>query len=419
MKVLRVFHVALIVFFNVCGGPWGVEEVVAPLGPFVGILSLVLFPLLYCIPIIQMTCKMSSRFPMNGGYSIWVQKAFGDFWGFQESFWSYASGVTDNALYPGFVYQLAEPFVGVQPPLVRYLIKVCIAWIFALPTLYHVNGFTKFMGYCVVIVLIPFIVFVVLACFQEHEPLRLVQTAEVTPEAVRDLTMVLYWNYAGFDCASTFSNEIVDIENTMRKGLYWALLSSILTYLIPVVMGVVVTSDWSVWGSDPGDCSWSCIVTQIGGPYLGYAILLSSTVGALGLYMAELFEDAWQLCGMSEAGLIPQTFSKRHARYGTPIHASMFSILLITILVYFDFTENLVLNNFFNAAGTILEFASYMYFYKFQWSMVLPVLITLYVLYISMVPLTALGLLMGLILYWRVGRVRPLDSQGTYISVNL
>ena len=54
---------------------------------------------------------------------------------------------------------------------------------------------------------------------------------------------------------------------------------------------------------------------------------------------------AWQLCGMSEAGLIPQTFSKRHARYGTPIHASMFSILLITILVYFDFTENLVLNN--------------------------------------------------------------------------
>ena len=32
---------------------------------------------------------------------------------------------------------------------------------------------------------------------------------------------------------------------------------------------------------------------------------------------------AWQLCGMSEAGLIPQTFSKRHARYGTPIHASM------------------------------------------------------------------------------------------------
>ena len=34
MKSLHVFHVALITFFNVCGGPWGVEEVVAPLGPF-------------------------------------------------------------------------------------------------------------------------------------------------------------------------------------------------------------------------------------------------------------------------------------------------------------------------------------------------------------------------------------------------
>ena len=48
MKQLRVFDVALITYFNVCGGPWGVEQVVAPLGPFVGIISLVVFPILYC-----------------------------------------------------------------------------------------------------------------------------------------------------------------------------------------------------------------------------------------------------------------------------------------------------------------------------------------------------------------------------------
>lgn len=406
MKSLHVFHVALITFFNVCGGPWGVEEVVAPLGPSIGILSLVLFPIIFSIPIINMTCTMSTRFPMNGGYSIWVQKAFGDFWGFQESFWHYASGVTDNALYPGFVYQLAEPFIGVQPPVQRYFIKLIIALLFALPTLFHVNGFTKVMKYCVVIVMIPFFVFVVMSCFQDYEPARLMQTASVTPNAVRDLMMVLYWNYGGFDCASAFSNEIADIENTMRKGLYIALVSSILTYLVPVAMGVMVTTDWSVWGSDPGDCAWSCVVTQIGGPYLGYAILLSSTVGALGLYMAELFEDAWQLCGMSEAGLIPKTFSKRHALYGTPIHASMFSILLISILVYFDFTDNLVMNNFFNAAGTVLEIAAYMHFYGFKLSMVFPVLITLYVLYTAMVPLTGLGVLVGVGLYWRFGVIK-------------
>lgn len=398
MKSLHVYHVALITYFNVCGGPWGVEEVVAPFGPFVGILSLVLFPFFYCIPIVHMTCTMSSRFPLNGGYSIWVQKAFGDFWGFQESYWSYTSGVIDNALYPGFVYQLAEPFIGVQAPLQRYIIKVLIAWLFALPTLYHVDGFTMLMKYAAIIVLLPFLLFVVLSCLSDPDMSHLAATSISTPTALQDLVMVLYWNYAGYDCASVFSNEIVDIDNTMFRGLYVALVSSVLTYVIPVSVGVMVSNDWSSWGSDPGDCSWSCVVSEVGGPYLGYAILFSSSVGALGLYMAELFEDAWQLCGMSEAGLVPRIFAKRHAVYGTPIHASMFSILLVTILVYFDFSDNLVINNFFCAAGILLEIAAYTYFNGIHIMMLIPTIVTFYVLYTGMLPMTWFGLLVGVVL---------------------
>lgn len=396
---LGVLQVALITYFNVCGGPWGVEEVVAPLGPFIGILSLIIWPIIYCIPLIRVTSNLSTKFPLNGGYSIWVQRAFGDFWGFQESFWSYTSGVTDNALYPGFVYQLSEQFIGVQPPLSRYFIKLVIAWLFSLPTLYHVSGFTKLMWYSAALVLIPFVVFCVAACFQDTEPERLTQIAPITSNGIQDLVMVLYWNYAGFDSASAFSNEINDIGTTMYKGLTWALLATILTYILPVIMGTLVTTNWSVWGSDPGDCSWSCVVTQIGGPYLGYSIVFSSTVGALGLYMAELFEDAWQLCGMAEAQLIPKHFSKRHSKYGSPINSALFSIFLISILVYFDFSDNLLLNNFFGAASTLLEFAAYIHFNGFKFWLIIPILASFYILYTGFSYMSMFGILVGFVIY--------------------
>jgi hypothetical protein len=46
----------------------------------------------------------ASSFPDNGGYSLWVQAAFGDFWAVQESYWSCFSGVVDSALYPVLLY---------------------------------------------------------------------------------------------------------------------------------------------------------------------------------------------------------------------------------------------------------------------------------------------------------------------------
>lgn len=399
MKQLRVFEVALIAYFNVCGGPWGIEKIVAPMGPLLGIISLCLFPLLYCMPIIKITSELSSKFPVNGGYSIWVQKAFGDFWGFQESYWSYTSGVIDNALYPGFVYQLSEPFIGIRPPLERYIIKLAIAWLFALPTLYHVSGFTRIMRYSAIFVLMPFFVFCVMGLFQNSYPEHLLETTPIKINNIENLLMVLYWNYAGFDCVSTFSNEIDNIDYTMKRGLMIALIATILTYCLPVIFGIMGTKNWSEWGSDPGDCSWSCIVTEISGANLGYMVMISSTVGALGLYMAELFEDSWQLCGMSKSNLIPKCFSRRHDIYDTPINASMFSILCITVLVYFDFTENLLLNNFFYAASIFLEIASYIHFKGFHWFVIPPFIVTLYVLYIGIDIITMCAIILGIVIY--------------------
>jgi amino acid transporter len=39
-------------------------------------------------------------FPENGGYVVWVSSVLGPFWGFQQGWAKWLSGVIDNALYP-------------------------------------------------------------------------------------------------------------------------------------------------------------------------------------------------------------------------------------------------------------------------------------------------------------------------------
>ena len=52
-------------------------------------------------------------------YVAWVTAAFGPFWGFQEGWWSWLSGVTDNSVYPVlFLSYLDAVFPGAWPVLV-------------------------------------------------------------------------------------------------------------------------------------------------------------------------------------------------------------------------------------------------------------------------------------------------------------
>ena len=50
-------------------------------------------------------------------YVAWVTAAFGPFWGFQEGWWSWLSGVTDNSVYPVlFLTYLDAVVPGTQSP---------------------------------------------------------------------------------------------------------------------------------------------------------------------------------------------------------------------------------------------------------------------------------------------------------------
>ena len=82
---LGVAGLVVVTWFNVAGGPFGSEAVVGAGGPFIGLASLALVAVLWSLPVSLVTAEMSSAMPRNGGFSLWVKHAFGDFWAFQVS----------------------------------------------------------------------------------------------------------------------------------------------------------------------------------------------------------------------------------------------------------------------------------------------------------------------------------------------
>lgn len=98
---LTLLPLIALIFYEVSGGPFGVEDSVkAGGGPLLSLLGFLIFPLFWSVPEALITAELATSFPKNGGYVIWISSAFGPFWGFQEGYWKWLSGVLDNALYP-------------------------------------------------------------------------------------------------------------------------------------------------------------------------------------------------------------------------------------------------------------------------------------------------------------------------------
>jgi amino acid transporter len=112
---LSFWPLVIATFFMVSGGTYGTEDIVHSAGYGMAILILLLTPLVWSVPTALMIGELSSALPQEGGYYVWVRRAMGDFWGFQEAWLSLAASVFDLAIYPAlFVLYLARlyPWVG-------------------------------------------------------------------------------------------------------------------------------------------------------------------------------------------------------------------------------------------------------------------------------------------------------------------
>src|SRR5580692_10978958 len=87
-------------YFMVSGGPYGLEDIIGFAGYGRALLLLLLLPFVWSLPTALMLGELSAAMPEEGGFYVWVRRAMGPFWGFQEAWLSLAASIFDMAIYP-------------------------------------------------------------------------------------------------------------------------------------------------------------------------------------------------------------------------------------------------------------------------------------------------------------------------------
>ncbi|OVA18447.1 Amino acid/polyamine transporter I [Macleaya cordata] len=343
-----------LIFYEVSGGPFGVEDSVSAAGPLLALLGFLIFPFIWSVPEALITAEMGTMFPENGGYVTWVSSALGPYWGFMQGWMKWLSGVIDNALYPVLFLDYlksAIPVLGGGWPRVLAVLVLTIALTYMnYRGLTIVGWFAVFLG---VFSILPFVVMGLIS-IPKLEPSRwLVVNLHNVDWGLYLNT--LFWNLNYWDSISTLAGEVDNPKRTLPKALFYALILVVLGYFFPLLIGTgAIPLDRDSWT----DGYFSDIAKMIGGVWLRWWIQGAAAMSNMGMFVTEMSSDSFQLLGMAERGMLPEFFSKR-SRYGTPLIGILFSASGVVLLSWMSFQEIVAAENFLYCFGMILEFIAF------------------------------------------------------------
>src|SRR5947209_5543562 len=270
-RKLKLVPLVAATYFMVAGGPYGLEELIQTSGYKLGLLIMLLVPLVWSLPTALMVGELSAAIPCDGGFYIWVQRALGRFWGFQESWLSLMSSAFDLAAYPTlFALSLGQ----LWPPatqgyngviIATGILVACVLWnLFGAKA---VGDGSVLLG---ILLLSPFIAITVMALVRHSVFAAHTATVAVNKDGFLTAIIVAMWNYMGWDNASTVAGEVENPQKTYPKAMIAAVILVALSYVLPFA-GVYLTGvPSSMFG---GDGSWAAVAGAIGGKFLGFAWL--------------------------------------------------------------------------------------------------------------------------------------------------
>jgi len=359
-RELGLLPLAAIVFFNVSGGPYGVEDAVSSFGPGLALLLLVLTPVLWSLPVALAMAELAAAMPDEGGYVTWVRRAFGPFWGFQVGWWSWIDSFVDVAVYPALFVEYLKFWYPALGPLERWLLAVLFIVVLTALNVVGVRPTGRAAVALSILALLPIAALVVVGLATATQaPWRPLTAEGRSLGAGLGVGLaVVMWNYSGWDTPSTCLGETRTPEHAFRRALFVALPVIAVAYLLPV--GAVLATGathWAKWETG----ALPVLARAVGGAWLGHAVALGAVVSAAGLFLTLLLTNSRLPYILARDGLLPAGLGALHPRFGTPWVAVVLSAALYAAFAAFSFKELIVLNVWLYSLSLLIELAAFVH----------------------------------------------------------
>ncbi len=352
---LRLLPLIAATFFMVSGGPYGIEDILSA-GYRTGLILLLALPLVWSLPAALMIGELASALPEEGGFYIWVRRALGPFWGYQEAWLSLTASIFDMAIYPTlfvlYLGRLAPTWIAGWHGLAweLALIAACCVWnLLGAPAVG--DGSVGLSA----LLLFPFAILVVAAAWHgAHLHTPAVWTGSSHPAGGASLgtaVLVALWNYMGWDNASTVAREVDHPQRNYPRAVLLCALLVMVTYVVPLAA--------AAWAGIPAaqftTGSWANVAGSLAGPWLGIAIVAGGMLTALGMFNALTLSYSRLPMALSQDGLLPAALARKN-RYGVPWVAVLACAVAWALALRFSFERLISLDLILYGASLILEF---------------------------------------------------------------
>jgi amino acid transporter len=352
---MRFLPLVAATFFMVSGGPYAIEDILGGAGFAWAILILLILPFVWSLPTALMIGELASAIPAEGGFYIWVRRALGPFWGYQEGWLSLSASIFDMAIYPAFFVSYLGKF---NPSLTDgwygYAWKVgvvalCCAW--NLRGALAVGEDSVWMS---ALLLAPFAVLVVLGFWHGmavHPAVR--WSGPASGAALSTAVLVAMWNYMGWDNASTVAQEVENPQRVYPRAMIVSTLLVAVVYVLP--LAAIAAAGLSVDSFATGD--WMTAATRIGGPLLGMSVAAGGVITGVGMFNALVMSYTRLPMAMAEDGMLPRVITRRNGR-GVPWVSVLLCGIAWALALSLTFERLITIDLILYGSSLLLEFVA-------------------------------------------------------------
>eukprot|EP00871_Galdieria_phlegrea_P000676 jgi/Galph1/1609/GphlegSOOS_G280.1 len=336
-RTLGVLPLACLMFLVTAGGGYGLEPIVQAAGPLPALLGLLVVPWIWSAPQALMTAELSTMFPRDGGFVVWVEEAFGNFWGFQVGWWNLFGSLIDNALLPRLFSDYLKLFLGYSSmsPWISWgggLFMLCFCF------LLNYRGLEIVGWVSVVFVILVAIPFAILTMFglPYSDPTVWLQWRNPEDTNWRLYWATLLWNLCGFDSAGTCAGEVCDSSRTYPAAILLSCAMGLASFLFPIAASVTFAQDWDEWN----DAFWPVVANRVaGGKWCGTLIALGGLFSAAGMLNSLFATSSRALYGMATTNLLPPELAVLHPTFKTPVRCIAVIAIGTAIFSVFSFEK--------------------------------------------------------------------------------
>jgi len=339
---MKTSTVVFMIFCLCAAGAYGIEEMIPQAGPGLTLVMLIVLPFVWSTPMGLVAAELGSALPQEGGYYKWVQRACGEFWGFQAGWWRTISVYFDNTLY----VVLAGSYLGSVlelSALQEYLFKASIIIFFTYINIRGIRDVGTVSTIISILVLMAFglVAAVGFAQWQTNPFVPFIPPGQTLLQSVGYGLAIGMWVYSGYESMSTVAGELKDPQVIPRATVLTVPLI-MAVYILPTMGGLASLGRWNEWAAE-GGLTYGDVVTQVA-PALGVVFVFIAVIAQFSIFNTYIASGSRGFFALAEDNLAPKILVKCSKERGVPYVAVLSLGIFSLIVCMFPFSVIVVVD---------------------------------------------------------------------------